>query len=605
MMNTRTWLLTSVLWVASFAPAFADDHGLAMHGHLKYPASFSHFAYVNENAPKGGTLRLSTLGTFDSFNPFIIKGTPAAGLNMMGQGLVYESLMTKSEDEPFSMYGLLAQSVDLAPDRSAVTFTLNPAAKWQDGTPVTPQDVKWTFETMMAVGSPFFKAYFGDVATVRIEGERKVTFTINNKENRELPLILGELVVLPKHYWDGDKHDITKADLNPIIGSGAYKIESFKPGAQIVYARDPNWWGKDLPVNRGRYNFDRLTFDYYRDQNVALEAFFGNQYDVRSENVAKLWATGYRAAPVKDGRIIKAEIPHAQPVGMQAFIFNIRRPQFADVGVRQALGLAFDYNWANKQLADSSYTRTDSFFENSELGATDLPSPGEIALLTPFRDQLPPAIFSAPFANPETDGSGNIRANLKQASEMLDAAGYKLGKDGVRVNDQGVRLEFEFVDANPALERWINPFLQNLKKIGVIGRLRIIDPTQYQNRMNDFDFDMTTMVYPQSDSPGNEQRDFWGSAKADVKGSRNYIGIRSPVVDTLVEKVIAAPTREDLVTATRALDRVLLNNYYVIPGWHFAKWRVAWWNKLDHPMIENTKSLGIDDTWWMKPDEKK
>jgi microcin C transport system substrate-binding protein len=582
----------------------AESYGLSMYGDLKYPAGFTHFDYTNPDAPKGGTLRLSALGGFDSLNPFIIKGDPAPGLNlnMMGQGLIFESLMTQSSDEPFSMYGLLAQSVDLAPDRSSVTFILNPAAKFSDGTPVTADDVAWTFNTLLQVGSPFFKAYYADVSAVKTDGVRKVTFTLKNPDNRELPLVLAQMVVLPRHDWTGEGRSLSNGTLRAPIGSGAYKIGQIRAGAQIEFVRDPNWWGKDLPVNRGRYNFDRITYDMYRDANVAIESFFAGNYDVREENVAKLWATGYTAPAVKDGRITKAEIPHAQPVGMQGFIFNIRRDKFSDPKVRAALNYAFDYEWANKQLADGAYARTNSYFENSELGATGAPSPDELAVLKPFADKIPAEVVTTPYKAPTTDGSGNNRANLKKAGDMLDAAGWKIsGPDKMRHNAKGEKLAFECLEANPAMERWLNPFVQNLKKIGVTANIRVIDPAQYQNRMNDFDFDMTTMVIPQSDSPGNEQRDFWQSAKADIKGSRNYIGIKNPVVDSLVDQIIAAPTRADLVTRTRALDRILLWNHYLVPGWHYAKWRVAWWKGLGHPDIANTKSIGIVDTWWSIP----
>lgn len=598
----RSIFLATTLLATLFAgPVYAkDSYGLAMHGDLKYPADFKNLAYVNPDAPKGGTLRLSSIGGFDSLNPFILKGDAAAGLNAMGQGLLYESLMEQAEDEPFSMYGLIAKSVDLADDRTSVTFTINPAARWHDDTPITADDVAWTFETLMKVGSPFFKAYFSDVGAAKVTAPDRVTFALKNPKNRELPLILAQMVVLPKHYWTTGGRNLADGTLTPPLGSGPYKISGVRPGSQIEYTRAANWWGKDLPINRGRFNFDKIVYDYYRDQDVSLEAFFAGNYDVRSENVAKLWATGYTAPAVKDGRIIKATIPHAQPVGMQGFIFNTRRPVFADAHVREALNYAFDFEWANKQLADGVYTRTDSYFENSELGSSGLPTGKELEILEKFRGQVPDDLFTKPFNLPKTDGSGNNRAGLRHATEILEAAGYKLGKDGVRVNAQGQRLDFEFIDANPALERWINPFLQNLKKIGVNARLRIIDPTQYQNRMDAFDFDMTTMVIGQSDSPGNEQVDYWSSTKADVKGSRNYIGVKDPVVDALVQMIIAAPTRADLVAATHALDRVLLWHYYLIPNWHYPKWRVAWWNNFDHPQAEATKSLGITDTWWVK-----
>lgn len=592
--------MTAALFLI-LSPAMAEPtHGIAIHGDLKYPPDFSRFSYVNPHAPKGGTLRLSSLGTFDSLNPFILKGTVADGLNMMGQGLVFESLMTQSEDEPFSEYGLIAKRIDVAPDRTSVTFTLRPEARWHDGRPITADDVIWTFKTFMDVGNPFFKAYFSDVGDVVSSHPGQVTFHIKNPENRELPLVIGQMVVLPKHNWVDGKHNIAESTLTPPLGSGPYKIGAIKPGAQIEFIRVDNWWGENLAVNTGRFNFDRITYDYYRDSNVALEAFFANQYDVRTENISKFWTSSYGAAPVRDGRIVRAEIPHAQPVGMQGFIYNIRRPIFSDIRVREALSYAFDYEWSNKQMAAGVYDRTKSYFENSELGATGLPHADEQKILEKYRGKIPDTVFTSAFQPPKTDGSGNNRANLKHAAQQLDAAGYKLGRDGIRVNATGQKLQFEYVDNNPALERWVMPFIQNLKKIGVVARLRIIDPAQYQNRMQNFDFDMTTMVIPQSDSPGNEQRDFWSSEKANIKGSRNYIGIKNPVIDDLIDLIVAAPTRADLVARTRALDRVLLHSHYLIPGWNYTKWRVAWWDKFNHPNIEHTKSLGITDTWWIK-----
>lgn len=458
--------------------------------------------------------------------------------------------------------------------------------------------MKWTFETLLSVGAPFFKAYFGDVGEVQTPDDRTAIFTIKNPDNHELPLVVAQMVVLPKHYWTSEGRTLAEGTLTPPLGSGPYKIGAIKPGSQIEYVRADNAWARDLNTNKGRYNFDRIVFDTYRDSNVALEAFFAGNYDIRLENVAKLWATGYNAPPMKDGRIARAEIPHAQPVGMQGFAFNTRRPVFADLAVRRAIGYAFDFEWANKKLADGAYTRNDSYFENSELASSGAPTGKELDILEKLRGKIPDDIFTVPFTVPTSDGSGNNRTNLKKAAELLDQAGYKLGTDGVRMNDKGVRLAFEFTESNPALERWINPFIQNLRKIGVQANVRVIDPAQYQNRMQSFDFDMTTMVIGQSDSPGNEQMDYWHSSKADIPGSRNLMGVKDPVVDELVLTIINAPTRADLVARTRALDRVLLNGHYLVPNWHYAKWRVAWWRGFHHPDVKNTKSLGVMDDWW-------
>lgn len=589
--------LAGSIWMPVHAWA-AESYGIAMHGDLKYPKTFTHFEYVNPSAPKGGALRLSEMGTFDSLNPFILKGTSAAGIG----GLLYEPLMIQADDEPFSMYGYIAETIDVSDDRKTFTFRLNPLAKWQDGTPIIATDVKWTFDTLMTKGHPFFKSYYGDIEKVHIIDDRTVRFSSKNPDNRELPLVIAQMQILPAHDFDDVKKPFDGSGMTIPMGSGPYKISTIKPGSQITYTRAENWWAKDLPLAKGRYNFDTITYDYYKDNDIALEAFFGGLYDVRSETIARLWSSGYNVKPVLNGDIIKAEIPHAQPTGMQGFIFNLRRPVFQDIRVRQAITLAFDYEWSNKQLASGAYVRTDSFFENSTLGASGLPSAAETALLKQLQEQfgtknVPDDVFMA-YTPPVTDGSGNNRANLRAAAALLDQAGYKVGKNGIRTNDKGEPLTFEYIDANPAFERWINPFIKNLKTIGISARLRTIDPTQYQNRMQNFDFDMTTSVFPQSDSPGNEQRDFWSSKMAATPGSRNLTGIQNPAVDAVTEMIIQAKTREELTTRTRVLDRILLRGHIAIPGWHFPKWRVAWRKGLQHPSTEVTKSLGVLDTWW-------
>lgn len=576
------------------------SHALSLYGDVKYPANFSHFGHTNPDAPKGGTLRLSAIGSFDNLNPFILKGSPADGID----ALTIPTLMTQSYDEPFTLYGYVAKTATLADDRSSVTFELRKEAVWNDGEPITAQDVVWTFTTLMKDGAPFYKAYYADVKDVRAVDTQHVIFSFANGKNRELPLIVAQLPILPAHYWKDKKFGETTLEA-PLSG-GPYKVSSVMAGRSIEYTRNADWWGKDLAVNRGRYNFDKISYTYYRDQNVALEAFFAGEFDLQQESVAKLWQSAYNAPAIKDGRIIKAEIPNTRPTGMQGFLYNTRRPVFADPQVREALAYAFDFEWENKQFAFGSYTRTRSYFQNSELAARGLPSPEELAILSPYKDKLPPRVFTQEYNPPATDGSGNNRANLKKAADILDAAGYKIGKDGIRVHEKtGVRLAFEFVDANPAFERWILPFTQNLKKIGVEARFRVLDEAQYINRMQNFDFDMTTSVIPQSDSPGNEQRDFWTSAKADIPGSRNYIGLKDPVIDALVDQLIAADTRAELVAHCHALDRVLQWNFLVIPNWSYTKWRIAWWSKLEHPEHLSGMTPAITDTWWETPSQTK
>lgn len=596
-------ILLAVLFFA--APAFAQDapkpqHGIALHGALKYPPDFKHLDYANPDAPKGGTLRLDAIGTFDSLNPFIMKGTPAEGLNFLRSGFVYESLMQNSWDEPFSLYGVIAESIEVPEDKSWVAFNLRPQAKWADGKPITAEDVVWTFNTLMEKGNPFFKAYYGDVEKAEAVSPSRVKFTFKVAGNAELPLIVAEMAILPKHYWTAEGRDFGQTSLTPPLGSGPYKIGRVEAGHKIEYVRREDWWGKDLPFFKGFYNFDRIEFDYYRDTNVALEAFFAGQFDVQEENTAKLWASAYDAPPVLDGRIIKEEIENTRPAGMQGFIFNVRRPVFADPKVREALAYAFDFEWSNKQFAYGSYTRTDSYFENSELASSGLPSGAELEILERFRGKIPEEVFTKTYAPPKTDGSGNLRENLRKASQLLDEAGWKPGPDGVRMKD-GKKLEFEILDASPMFERWVLPFTQNLKRLGVIATFRSVDGAQYQNRMNSFDFDMTINVFGQSDSPGNEQRDFWGSTKADIQGSRNYIGVKDPAIDQIIEELIQTKSREDLVAHVRALDRILLWNHYVIPMWHYPKWRISRWNYIERPETLSGISPLISSTWWYKP----
>lgn len=590
-----------LLWSLAPAPvalaakdSAAPTHGLAMYDAPKYPANFKHLDYVNPDAPKGGTLRLSGIGGFDSLNPWIVKG-----LAVDGTGMVFETLLEQTADEPFSAYGLLAETVETPADRSFATFTLRPQARWQDGKPVTAQDVVWSFKTLTTEGTPFYRAYYAHVKNVEALSPARVKFTFDMAGNRELPLIVGQMPVLPEHYFTDGTHKFAETTLNPIPGSGPYKFGKIVAGRSIEYLRVADWWGADLPINRGRYNFDRITYDYYKDSEIALEAFFAGDYDFRQENVAKQWAISYDAPPVRDGRIVKKQIEHQLPQGMQGFVYNLRRPVFADREVRRAIAYAFDFEWSNKQFAYGSYKRSRSYFSNSEMEAKGVPQGRELEILEPFRKQLPPELFTEEYNPPQTDGSGNNRANLKKAAEILDAAGWKPGPDGVRQKN-GVTLRFEIVDLQPAFERWILPFIKNLDRLGIKATFRVIDASQLVNRMNSFDFDMTVQSFPQSNSPGNEQREYWGSDKANLPGSRNMIGIKDPVVDALVEKIVSAPTREELVIRCRALDRVLQWGHYLIPNWHIPAWRIAYWNTFGQPENPPPYALPVAETWWRK-----
>ena len=574
------------------AQEVAPSHGVAMHGDLKYGPDFQHFDYVNPNAPKGGTVTFSAVGSFDSFNPYIIKGDPAVGIT-----LLYESLTTQSLDEPFSEYGLLAESIEMPEDRSWVAFTLRPEARWHDGKPVTVEDVIWSLETLREKGAPFYRYYYKNVKSVEAAGERRVKFTFDQTINRELPLIIGQLPILPKHYFEGREFDRTT--LEPPLGSGPYRIKSFEPGRTLVYERVADYWGADLAVNRGSNNFDEVRYEYYRDANVAMEAFKAGAYDLRLENASKFWATAYTGPMFDAGWIVKEEIPNQLGTGMQGFAFNLRRPLFQDPRVRQALAYAFDFEWTNRTIMYGQYARSESYFSNTELGAQGLPSAAELALLEPFRDQLPQEVFTQAYQAPSAEGEGGLRHNLRTALQLLGEAGWQV-QGGNLVNAQGQSFRFEILLNGPSFERHTLPFVKNLERLGIEATVRTVDPAQYQNRMNEFDFDMTVEVFGQSLSPGNEQRDYWGSEAADTPGSRNTIGIKDPVVDHLIDKIIQAPTREDLVTATRALDRVLLWGHYVIPHWHTRAFRVAYWDKFDRPDVNPPYGLTLF-SWWVDP----
>ena len=593
-----TRLLTTLLLALAVLPAAAQEepkpaHGVAMHGDLKYGPDFTNFDYADPNAVKGGTVTFASIGTFDSLNPYILKGVPAAGL-----GLVFQSLTTQAEDEAFSEYGDIAESIIMPEDRSWVAFDLRPEARWQDGQPITVDDVIFSLEILKSEGHPFYRAYYKNVVKAEKVGERRVRFTFEGGINRELPLIVGQMPVLPKHYFEG--REFARATLDPPVGSGPYRIKKVDPGRTIVYERVADWWGADIPVNKGRFNYDEVRYEYYRDSDVALEAFKAGQYDIRLENTAKLWATGYQSPALDKGWIKKEEIPFEGAAGMQGFVFNTRRSIFKDPRVRRALAYAFDFEWTNKTLFYGAYTRTESYFANTELAARGLPGPKELELLEPFRDRLPPEVFTEEYRAPRTDGSGNIRKNLRIALRMLREAGWEV-QDGVLTNrETGEAMRFEILLVSPAFERIAGPFVRNLERLGIEARIRTVDTSQYQNRLDDFDFDMIVTVWGQSLSPGNEQRNYWSCEAAETPGSRNYAGICDPAVDYLIDKIIQAPTREDLVVATRALDRVLLWGHYVIPHWHTRVIRVAYWDKFGRPSI--TPRYGLDlFAWWVDP----
>jgi len=579
----------------SIAGAVEPAHGVAMHGDVKYPPDFTHFEYVDPDAPKGGTMTYSAIGTFDSLHPYILRGQPAAGL-----GVLVETLTRRSNDEAFTEYGLLAESIEMPEDRSWVAFTLRPEARWHDGEPVTVDDVIWSLETLKTKGHPFYRAYYANVVSAREEGERRVVFEFDGGINRELPLIVGQMPILPKHYWE--TRDFEASTLEPPLGSGPYRVARVDPGRSITYERVEDYWGADVPVNRGRFNFDTIRYEYFRDSNVALEAFKAGQYDFRVENTARLWATAYTGPGIDAGLIRREEISDESGTGMQGYVFNTRRAIFEDPLVRRALAYAFDFEWSNKTLFFDQYARSYSYFSNTELAATDLPDERELAMLEPFRDQLPPEVFTAVYEPPSTDGSGELRGNLRTAFELLQEAGWEVDRATRKLvhAETGRPMRFEILLVNPAFERITGPFLRNLERLGIDATMRTVDTAQYQNRMDAFDFDMAVSVWGQSLSPGNEQRDFWSCEAAATPGSRNLAGICDPVVDAMIERVIQAEDRDELVASTRALDRVLLKGHYVIPHWYSPVTRVAYWDKFARAPIDPRYGLDLN-AWWVDP----
>lgn len=560
---------------------------------LKYPADFKHFDYVNPNAPKGGDVRLAAIGTYDSLNPFLLKGVAAEGL-----GMIYDTLLMSSADEASAAYGLLAKTVEVPEKGGWVIFNLRTNARWHDGKPVTADDVVFSFNTLKEKGHPYYQAYYRDVEKVEALGKYKVKFTFSDPKNRELPLIVGQLPILPKHYYK--THDFTKAGLDIPLSSGPYRVASFDAGRSITYARVKDYWAKNLPVNVGRYNYDTIRYDYYRDMTVAVEALKAGEYDFRQENISKVWANAYNIPQVKDGRMVKEELPDGNPTGMQCFVFNIRKEKFQNRLFREAMSYAYDFEWANEQLFYGAYTRNRSFFGNSVYEEKGVPSTAELKLLDPFRKELPQEVFTKEYDPPKTDGSGLDRKNLIKARDLLKQAGYFLRNMKLIDPKTNQPVTIEFLLVSPSFERVVAPYIKNLKKLGIDAHIRTVDSSQYIKRMENFDFDMAINWFTESAAPGNEQIDYWHSSKADVPGSKNIIGIKNPAVDAMVEKIITANTKPDLVAATRALDRILSWNFYVIPQWHSRTYRLIYWNKFKRPKITPPYSNGFIDTWWVK-----
>ena len=610
----RAFAVASLLATAwLIPPALAADqpvtrsHGITILGKPALPADFPHFPYVNPAAPKGGEVSLAAVGTFDGFNPFILRGTaeartiapwvilPGGSGSGSSIGHVWEKLLTPSADEVATAYGHLASVIELPADRMWVAFEIRPEARFSDGRPVTAEDVAWTFRTLLEKGRPSYRIQLADVKNVETVGERRVVFHFKNNENRDLPLLVGGLPVLPKHFFEG--RDFTKPLTEPPVGSGPYRITQFELGRSVVYERRPDWWAANLPTGVGTNNFDRVRLEYFRDSTVAMEAFKAGKVDIRSENISKNWATAYDFPAVKTGLVQKQVYAHRLPGGMQGYAMNTRRPAFANPLVRQALTEMFDFEWTNKNLFYDAYTRTTSYFSNSDLASSGVPEGAELALLEPFRKDLPPELFTQPYKLPVTDGSGNNRDQLRRAIELLRQAGWQI-KDRKVVDAQGQPMSFTILLPDPSLERPTLPYVQNLQKLGIDAKVRTVDPAQYQNLTDDFEVDAVMLIFSQGDIPGTELRDYWSCASRDTKGSTNIPGICEPAIDALLNKVITAEDRDTLIPAARALDRVLLWRYFLVPNWGSRDFKVAVWDrfgKSDAPIREGVNF----DLWWV------
>ena len=575
-------------------------HGLSLFGDLKYPPDFPHFDYVNPNAPKGGTLRQITIGTFDNFNPVPagVKGNLAEGT-----GLLFDTLMGASLDEASSEYGLIAEAARFPPDFSAVTYRLRREARWHDGEPITPEDVIFSFDAFKS-NSPQYAAYYRHVVRGEKTGEREVTFTFDVPRNRELPQIVGQLTVLPRHWFDGrdasgKPRDVTATTLEPPLGSGPYRIARFEAGRNIVYERVKDHWASAVPLVVGTHNFDQQAFVYFRDINVAFEAFKADQVDWRTENSAKRWATGYDFPAVQEKRVVVETFPLRNLGTMQAYAFNVRRPKLADPRLRRAFNFALNFEQINQELFYGQYRRITSYFEGTELASSGLPEGEELRILEGLRDRVPPEVFTTPYTNPVGGGTEAVRGNLLAATRLLKEAGFVVRNQKLVDQRTGEQLRVEFLIDDPTYEPFVLFYQAPLERLGIAVTVRAVDDVQYQNRVRQFDFDIVIASWLESLSPGNEQREYWGSAAADAPGSRNLIGIKNPAVDALIDRIIFADDRAGLVAATRALDRVLLWNHYVVPQWNIDKVRTARWDRFARP--DPMPKYGADafpTIWW-------
>ncbi len=602
----RTWPIAAALAAAiPLAAAAADtattvSHGISAFGPLKYGPDFAHFDYANPEAPLGGELSFRGTGasrTFDSLNAFILAGEPAQGLERL-----HDSLMTRAFDEPDAVYGLIAESVEYPEDRAWAIFTLRPEARFSDGTQITADDVVFTIETLQQQGAPNFRLRLDDVEEVTALDPRRVRVAFDTTvATRDLISQVGQIPILPAHYYA--EVDFARSTLTPPVSSGEFRVAEVTPGRSISYCRDPEYWGAALPVNVGLENFDCVVYEYFTDNNAAFEALKVGAYLFHEEFTSSIWATGYDFPAVERGWVVREELPDATPSGAQGFWFNLRRDKFQDIRVREAIGRLFNFEWSNETLFYGVYTRTDSFFENSPMQAAGLPEGRELALLEEYRDQLPPEVFTEPALVPAVSSTRKIdRTAVRDASTLLDAAGWEVGDDGLRRNAAGAVLEVEFLSPSPAFDRIVLPFIENLERVGIAGRTVLVDPAQMQQRLQDFDFDITIGRFVMPLSPSVELRTLFGSAAADAPGSFNYAGVADPVVDALIAEVVAASSREEMEDAVRALDRVLRAQHIWVPNWHKGAHFLAYWDVFGRPEIKPAYSRGTE-AWWFVPEK--
>ena len=597
------FLITAFMMCMPACPTLATVkgqpvHAIALHGEPKHGPNFKHFDYVNPDAPKGGSITFANANdhTFDTFNPFTLRGSSARGT-----GLLFETLMTSGDDEPFTMYCLICKTVEVAEDNSWVEFQLRSEARFHDGAPIKATDIAFSFKILTEEAAPTYRIYYADIERVDVRDDLTVRFVFKNTENPELPAIVGQLPVLSENYWKG--RDFAETTLEPPNGSGPYTVDSFEVGKYVSYKRDENYWAKNLAAVRGMFNFDHIRYEYFRDDTVRFEAFKTGVFDLLNDRTAARWATGYNFPAIDDGRVKKLEIVSATPMDAQGFTWNLRRSKFQDLRVRRALNYAFDFESLNRTIFHNQYTRLRSYWQRSELEAKGLPSPEELVLLEPLRDQIPPEVFTEEFTQPESDEKSGPRENLLKARELLEQAGWE-NRNGELVNTAtGEPFTFEILLIQESLDRIVLPWFQNLERLGIKATIRVIDVSQFINRLNDYDFDVIVGGVQNSLSPGNEQAEFWGSSAADRPGSRNYGGVKNPAVGKLISAIIAAPSRPELVAAAHALDRVLTWNFYTVLHYGSLAERYAHWTKIQHPETFPLRGLpapgeGAIATWW-------